>query len=262
MVYLMAQPRAFCYHADMNEDKPTTLLPDKNNKILTPVLVVIIIILAILLVWCWRDRAPKMPGGSSKSPGDTTETAGGPCTGGAENTAPAGFTFYENPSLGYRFAYPSAWGSVTVTTTPIASETGNYVMGRFSANDRVWFGGNATDYTVRGRDGVPTDLPGYLKVSGKFYTVEIWKFNDGSSIEDRNDLHLIDMPYEEKAGCNTTALVTSWPESELSSIGPADVARFNLKPTSPYYGVNFVMDKPEATTRDQLHELIATFQLY
>lgn len=246
----------------MSEDKPTTLPLNKKNKIFTTMLIIIIIILAILLGWCWQNHASKTPD-SAKTPDTTSKTdKEGPCSGARENVAPSGFTFYENPSLGYRFAYPAAWGSVTVTTTPIASETGSYVMGRFSANDKVWFGGNATDYTVRGRDGVPTDLPGYLKVSGKFYTVEIWKFNDGSTIEDRNDLHLIDMPYEEKAGCNTNALITHWSESELSSVGPADVARFNLKPTSPYYGVNFVVDKPDDTAKDQLNKLIATFQLY
>lgn len=248
----------------MREDTHTSQSKTPTNKKLTTILVIIILILTVLLLWCWWKHAPKKASDPAK-PSDTvptTTTAGGPCTGGAENTAPAGFTFYENPSLGYRFAYPSSWGSVAVTTTPIASETGNYVMGKFSANDKVWFGGNATDYAVRGRDGIPTDLPGYLKASGKFYTVEIWKFNDGSTTEDRNDLHLIDMPYEEKAGCNTTALVTHWEASELSSVGPADVARFNLKPTSPYYGVNFVMDKPDAAAKDQLNKLIATFQLY
>lgn len=246
----------------MNEDKPTTLRPNKHTKKFTTILVVIILILVAVLGWCWWNHPSEKPTDSTKFPDTSKKSARGPCTDGAENTAPAGFTFYENPSLGYRFAYPSAWGSVTVTTTPIAAEAGNYVMGQFSANDKVWFGGNATDYTVRGRDGIPTDLPGYLKASGKFYTVEIWKFTDGSTTEDRNDLHLIDMPYEEKAGCNTNALITHLEASELSSVGPADVARFTLKPTSPYYGVNFVVDEPDATTKDQLHKLITTFQLY
>lgn len=247
----------------MSEDKPAPL-PERKSKKLSFVLIGIILILVIILVWCWLKHAPEKTPGSDGKPSTSTVTtgAGGPCTGGADNVAPAGFTFYDNPGLGYRFAYPTSWGSVTVATTPIASETGNYVMGKFSANDKVWFGGNATDYAVRGRDGIPTDLPGYLKASGRFYTVEIWRFNDGATTEDRNDLHLISMPYEEKTSCNTTALVTQWEASELSSVGPADVARFNLKPTSPYYGVNFVLDKPDAAARDQFGKLIGTFQLY
>ncbi len=233
--------------------------PKHSARLLIVVLVVIIIGLLIALWWCWwGHKSPSATPGPT-TPGTTATT--GPCTGGLENVLPADFTFYENATLGYKFAYPSAWGSVTVTTAPIASESGDYVMGRFSTNEQAWFGGNATDYAVRGRDGIPTDLPGYLKAGSNYYTVELWKFNNGTSLEDRHDLHPIAPPHEEKAGCNTTALLTQIDVSELSSIGPADVAHFNLKPGSHYYGVNFVLDHPTATSREQFSKLIKSFQL-
>lgn len=217
---------------------------------------IVIIGLLALLGWCWWR-------GGKDHPVDTVPAvATGPCTGGAENVLPEGFVFYENTTLGYRFAYPSSWGSVSVTTTPLASETGNYVMGRFSANENVWFGGNAVDYTVNGRDGIPTDLPGYLKAADRFYSVELWKFNAGGAVEARDDLHLLAPPYEEKAGCNATALMRQVEASELSSVGPASLALFNLKPGNPYYGVNFVMNHPTAETETQLDKLIHSFQLY
>lgn len=238
----------------MDEQKPT-----RSTKPLIIILIIIIAGLLALLAWCWWSHKDS-PADPSPTPSTPSKTAG-PCSGGTENTLPADFTFYENAELGYKFAYPSAWGSVSVTTTPIASESGDYVMGRFSANEQAWFGGNATDYAVRGRDGIPTDLPGYLKASGRYYTVELWRFNTGATLEDRNDLHPIEPPHEEKAGCNTTALITQWDASELSSVGPADVARFNLPGTSHYYGVNFVLDHPTDTSREQFNKLIKSFQL-
>lgn len=234
----------------------TPKYPRSNTKIIIGILVTVILILIGVLVWCWwghRDiPVPTSPGVAAES---------GPCADGASNPTPAGFTVYENTTLGYKFAYPTTWGTVSVTTTPIGSESGDYVMGRFSANEDVWFGGNSTDYIVNARDGIPTDLPGYLKASDRFYTVELWRFSDGSTITSRHDLHPIEEPYEEKAACNTTALVTNLPASELSDIGPADVARFNLKSTSRYYGVNIVMKHPTDASREDLNKIIRSFQL-
>ena len=236
-------------------DENTTPRPARRWIIVLPFVIIIIGLLA-LLGWCW------LRGGKDHLADTMPAVAGGPCTGGAENILPEGFAFYENTALGYRFAYPSSWGSVSVATTPIASETGNYVMGRFSANENVWFGGNAIDYTVNGRDGIPTDLPGYLKAADTFYSVELWKFNAGGTIEPRNDLHLLEPPYEEKAGCNATALKRQIAASELSSVGPASLALFNLKSGNPYYGVNFVLNHPTAEAEAQFDKLIRSFQLY
>jgi hypothetical protein len=221
----------------------------------TVALVIFIIVLLGLLGWCWWH--PK-----DEHTVPTSPTGMGACTNGAENEAPAGFTFYENEALGYRFAYPMSWGSVTVTTTPVGSESGNYVMGRFSANENVRFGGNAIDYTVNGRDGISTDLPGYLKASGAFYKVELWKFNAGGTVEPRDDLHLLEPPYEEKVGCNATALLRQVEASELSSVGPATLALFNLKPGSVYYGVNFVLNHPTPGLADEFDKVVRSFQLY
>lgn len=233
-------------------DENTTPRPARRWII---VLLTGMVVLLALLGWCWWNKG--------KEPADKPPTvASGPCTGGAENVLPAGFTFYENTTLGYRFAYPSSWGSVNLTTTPISSEVGNYAMGRFSANENVWFGGNTVDYIVNGRDGIPTDLPGYLKAAGKFYRVELWKFNASGTIETRDDLHLFEPPYEEKAGCNATALLRQVEASELSSVGPASLALFNLKPENPYYGVNFVLNRPTTELTEQFNKLIGSFQLY
>ena len=245
------------------EENTTVVFQAKKSKApwVITVLLLIIIALAAVLFWCWRRDSGG--GHSTTPPAETGGTAAdGPCAEGADNAAPDGYTFYENTALGYRFAYPTAWGTVAVTTTPISgTETGEYVMGRFSANDKVWFGGNATDYVVRGRDGLPTDLPGYLKASDKFYQVELWRYNDGTTIEDRRDLHLIEPPHEEKAACNTEALITHMEASELSATGPADIAHFTLQPSSRYYGMNFVLDKPDEAAREQLNKLVESFEL-
>ena len=239
-----------------------TQQPRSQKPLVISLVLAVIIALGLLLtlIWCWGWwHAPTPTPGAT--PDTETRAATGPCKDGAANALPAGFSWYENSELGYKFAFPTEWGSVAVTTTPIASETGDYVMGRFSANSQVWFGGNATDYTVSGRDGIPTDLPGYLKAAGNYYTVELWRFSDGATTEPRSALRLIEPPTSEKEGCNTTALMTSVPASEISSVGPADVARFTLPGTSHYYGVNFVLDKPTDALRSQFDKLIASFQL-
>jgi len=243
------------------EDSPKQK-SSKRSLVIIIILIVIIIVLGGLLGWCWwNDRNTPTPSGGTPTPGAPVASSTGPCAEGADNPTPTGFTFYENASLGYRFAYPTSWGTVSVTTTPIASESGDYVMGRFSANDSVWFGGNATDYVVRGRGGMPTDLPGYLKAGGQYYTVNLWRFTDGITTEDRSSLHLMSPPLEEMAGCNTTALITHQEASEISTVGPADIARFNLQPTSHYYGVNFVIDHPTDAGREDFHKLVRSFQL-
>lgn len=207
-------------------------------------LLLIVIVFILVLIWCWWKHPLSVA----------------PCTGGTANVAPADYVFYENEELGYRFAYPSSWGTVSVTTTAISdAESGNYIMGSFSDNDQVTFGGNATDYVVRGRDGMPTDLPGFLEASGKFYLVNIWRYDNGLTIEDRHDLHPITEPYTVQAGCNTKALVTRYEASELR--GAYDLARLNLQSSNQYYGVNFVVSEPTATLRTQITNLLKTFQL-
>lgn len=236
-------------------DENTTPRPARQWIIVLSFSIVIIGLLA-LLGWCWWR------GGKDHLVDTLPAVVAGPCIGGVENALPEGFVFYENATLGYRFAYPSSWGSVSVTTTPIATETGNYVMGRFSANENVWFGGNAVDYTVNGRDSIPTDLPGYLKAADAFYSVELWKFNTGGIIEAHNDLRLLAPPYEEKSGCNATALMRQIETSEISSVGPASLALFNLKPGNPYYGVNFILNHPTLGLTEQFDKLVHSFQLY
>lgn len=238
----------------MDENKNRSV---SRHWVLTVSLVLVSVILVALLGWCWWGRSHDTPVGKVDLP-----TVSGPCEAGADNIAPAGFTFYENSDLGYRFAYPASWGSVAVITTAVGSETGNYVMGRFSANENAWFGGNAVNYTVNGRDGIPTDLPGYLKADSKFYTVGLWKFNTGTGVEDRTTLYPLAPPYEEKTGCNATALIRHWDASEVSTIGPATIAAFNLKPTNAYYGVNFVLNHPTTESSDQFDKLVRSFQLY
>lgn len=236
--------------------------PKANKRFYTIIaLLLVIAVLSVALVWCIFFYHPSSP---TAEPGSDTPapaaTATGPCTDGSENTAPDGYVFYEDTTLGFKFAYPEGWGTVSTSTAPQGG-TGDYLMGTFSTNENVWFGGNATDFVVGGRDGMPTDLPGYLEASSNFYSVEIWRYTDGATTEDRHDLHPIAEPYEEHDGCNTKVLMTHWEASELSSVGPADIARFNLQPDNHYYGVNFVNNQPTDASRAEVQNLISTFQL-
>lgn len=217
------------------------------------ILGLVIVGLIGFIIWCFVYRHPS---GGSGSP-----IATGPCTGGAANTAPEGFTFYENPGLGFRFAYPSSWGTVSVATTPMGGVGGHYLMGMFSANSNVIFGGNATDYVVAGRDGIPTDNPGFLQANSLFYAVQLWTFHPGAGPDEpQEDLYPISEPSTLKNGCNTKALVTSYPSSELIDYS-YDLVRINLQPTNLYYGVNFVFKNPDAALRTDADKLIGTFQL-
>lgn len=232
-----------------------------------PIITIIILLISVAglagaLVWSLVFKpkdATVVPVSTSSSSTATVST--GPCVDDAENVAPTGYVFYENAELGYKFAYPSEWGNVTVTTTPIASEVGKYVQGSFSAKNNVKFGGNEVGYTVRGRGGMATDLPGYLEAAGQFYIVELWKFTDGTTTETRSALHLIDAPYEQKTGCNANALVTHQAASAEMGTPAADIVRFNLQPTNQYYGVNFVITAPDAATQAQIDQIIPTFEL-
>lgn len=223
------------------------------------VMAIIIVGLIGVLIWCWFYRPH--PGGGSGGGGSPAPVATGPCFEGAENTLPAGFTFYENATLGFKFAYPSGWGTVSVATTPMGGVGGHYLVGSFSANPNVTFGGNATDYVVAGRDGIPTDNPGYLQANSRFYNVQIWTFHPGSGPnEPQEDLFPITEASTLKNGCNAKGLVTQYPANELIDYS-YDLVRFNLQPTNQYYGVNFVFKNPDAALRTDIDKVIGTFQL-
>lgn len=231
--------------------------PGKRSILPAAAALIVIAGLLSLLVWCWFYKGhPATPGS------ETPKTATGPCFEGADNPLPAGYTFYENTSLGFKFAYPSAWGTVSVATTPEGGVGGHYLVGSFSANSNVTFGGNATDYIVSPRDGMPLDNPGYLTATNKYYAVQIWKLNDpiSGTNEDKHELHLITEPTTLKNGCNAKALVTKYPKYELLEYS-YDQARINLQSNNAYYGVNIVLKNPTDTSRAELDTLLGTFQL-
>lgn len=238
------------------------ILPQQKRRsaaLLIVALSIIIIGLIGVLIWCWFYKGH--PSGGSGGGGSPAPVATGPCFEGAENTLPAGFTFYENAPLGFKFAYPSGWGTVSVATTPMGGVGGHYLMGSFSANPNVTFGGNATDYIVAGRDGIPTDNPGYLQASSKFYSVQLWTFHPSSGPDEpQEDLYPIAEPSTLKNGCNAKGLVTQYPASILLDYS-YDVVRFNLQPTNLYYGVNFVFKNPDAALRADIDKIVGTFQL-
>ncbi len=211
--------------------------------------------LAIALWWClWGHASPPASSGAP-----TTAAATGPCAAGANNDLPAGFSWYENTSLGYKFAYPTAWGAVTVATSPMGGTAGHYVLGSFASNHDVTFGGNGTDYIVSARDGIPTDNPGFLQATSKFYAVQIWKLH-GATDEPHYALYPLDDPTVAKNTCNTKAVVTQYPLTEFYGYA-YDVARVNLQPSNLYYGVNVVLKNPTADSRADLDKLVASFQL-
>jgi hypothetical protein len=233
-----------------------------KSRLVLIILVVIIVILAGLLAWCWFYRHPTTPAPSGSGAHDAPATASGPCTDGAANPTPSGFSVFENAELGFHFAYPSSWGSVTTATAPMGGVSGHYLLGSFSANPNVSFGGNATDYTVSARGGMPTDSPGYLIATDKYYTVQLWKLHESGVDPDQAKYALYPITEEttQKNGCNAKALVSQYPLTEFFGYS-YDVARFNLQSSNAYYGVNFVLKNPDAASRTDLDKLITSFQL-
>lgn len=250
----------------MDSEQPgyTNKSAKTNKTSLIVTIILLIVVAALVVVFLWYTLLPQdddtpLP---SVAPPASNENVG--ACNGEENTAPDGFTFYENEDLGFTFAYPQEWGDVSIATDPHAGLSGHYLMGNFSENDDVWFGGNATDYVVGGRGGMPTDNPGYLVANNQFYQVEIWKVDDtGGSAppEDHHELHPITEPSELKEGCNTKALATRDIEAHLLDSDYYDIARFNLQPDNLYYGVNVILRNPDEASRAQLEQLISTFEL-
>lgn len=228
--------------------------------------IAVIAILAGLLAWCywWRPHStpkePVSPGGSASSP----TTTAGPCRDGAANTAPAGYTFYENADLGFKFAYPSSWGTISISTdiAGMGGSGGEYLNGAFSANSNMKFGGNATNFIVNGRETLPLDLPGFLKADGRFYIVELWHYSPPAGpVEDRHSLQPIEEAVTEKATCNTNAIVVTRAPGIIGPDYIYDRASVNLQPTNKYFGVNFELKEPNTARRAELDNILRTFQL-
>jgi hypothetical protein len=235
--------------------------PKSRTKLLAGLLALSLLIMVGLgaaLMWAVWGKSPAP--GSPDAGGSVSSAPAGPCFAGVNNDLPEGYTWYENASLGYKFAYPSAWGAVTFTDTPMGGVAGHFAQGSFAGNPNVTFGGNATDYVVNPRGGMPLDNPGYLQATNKFYQVQIWKLNEDGTHTPKYELYPIDEPTTLKDGCNVKAAVTQYPNSEF--IGYAyDQARINLQPSNLYYGVNLVLKNPDATSRGDFDKVIKSFQL-
>lgn len=215
-----------------------------------------VLLLALIggLAW-WLYPRPIAP--VVTEPGSVAQ----PCAGGtAANVAPDGYAFYENTELGFKFAYPSAWGEVTVATTPMGGVSGSYLMGSFAANPNVSFGGNATNYVVAARGGMLTDNPGYVTATNKHYIPQFWKLDTAGVAEDAYDLYPITGEATEKDACNTKALVTDAPHDDFFGYAYR-LVRLNLQPANTYFGVNFVLKNPTDATKIELDNVIKTFQL-
>jgi hypothetical protein len=247
---------------DINQNPGKEEKISKNhNKLLGALLgvaVLGVIGLSVALWWCLYHR--ETPTSSSSSPA-TTAAVAGPCKDGAANTLPAGYMWYENAALGYKFAYPTAWGAVTMTIDAMGGVGGHYAHASFASKPNASFGGNATDYVVNARDGTLLDNPGYLEATSKFYAVQIWKLHTaGSPDEQKLALYPLPDPTVLKDGCNAKATVTQYPFDEFFG-NSHDIARFNLQPTNAYYGVNMVLTNPSAADRADLDKIITSFQL-
>jgi hypothetical protein len=229
--------------------------------------IIVITILAGLLVWCywWKVHpVPTEPVSPGSSSGSSSAVTTGPCKDGAANTAPADYTFYENADLGFKFAYPSSWGAVSISTsiTGMGGSGGEYLNGTFAANSFMKFGGNATNFIVKGREVLPLDLPGFLKANDKFYIVEIWHYSPPAGpVEDRHTLQPIEEAVTEKATCNTSAIVVTRTPGIIGPDYTYDRASVNLQPTNKYFGVNFELKEPNTVRRAELDNILKTFQL-
>ncbi len=193
----------------------------------------------------------------------SSATASADCSDGSVNVLPSGYSWYENSSLGYKFAYPSSWGTVTVTTTPTGGASGHYAQGSFTNKTTVTFGGNATDYAVNARGGTPLDSPGFLQAGDGFYAVQIWQLHDSAIGIDTPQYALskIEDSSTTTSTCNTSALITQYAYSDYYSFS-YDLARINLQPPNIYYGVNFLLENPTTADRSDLENILASFQTF
>lgn len=243
---------------DTQEIKPK-IKPGLALRIALIITLIIAIGLAVGLAAALLMRGP-----SSTAPASTSASTAaiGPCYSGAQNNLPSGYSWYENATLGYKFAYPTSWGAPTLTTTPMGGVSGSYAYLTFPSKTGVVFGGNGTDYIVNARGGMPTDNPGFLEAGGAFYGVQIWQLHDASTGVNTPEhaLYLIEEASTPTNACNTKALVTQYPMTDFFGYS-YDLVRINLQPTNLYYGVNLVFQNPSSDDRADLQKIVASFQL-
>src|SRR3990167_2122225 len=129
-------------------------------------IILIVVIVGLLGFVGWYVYKQK----DSKNPKDTASesvresAAGGESTGTTGCSAPAEYTVYTNTEIGYCFAYPTVWGTVTLhdgVIDPDYEPAGAY-WGSFSANADATFGHVRTDWTYGGPGrGGPVNATGF-----------------------------------------------------------------------------------------------------
>ena len=77
---------------------------------------------------------------------------------------------YTNDELGFGFSYPASFGEVNLGTE--SGATGTRMLGKFTATDKIVFGGISADYVPAGTSSIPavTDTRGFA-VKRKVYYV-------------------------------------------------------------------------------------------
>lgn len=98
------------------------------------------------------SKTPKAVSSSAAQKSAKAKSSKADDKGTANCTAPAEYTVYTNKEIGYCFAYPTVWGSVTLhdgVIDPNHEPAGAY-WGSFSTNANASFGHVRTDWTYNG----------------------------------------------------------------------------------------------------------------
>ena len=129
--------------------------------------ILIFVIVAVIggIGWyVWKQNDSKKSSQNGAQQAAAGDGADGDGAGSAGCTAPEGYSVYTNNDIGYCFAYPTSWGTVTLHDGVIdpAYEPDGAFWGSFSDNTDASFAHVTTDweYTGPGRGG-PINATGF-----------------------------------------------------------------------------------------------------
>ena len=135
-------------------------------------LLILVIILLIggvgWFVYKQKDSKSSKETGKEKSQQAENASSDAENAGTLSCVAPAEYTVYTNTEIGYCFAYPTVWGTVTLHNGVIdpGYEPAGAYWGSFSANNQASFGHVKTDWTYTGPGrGGPINATGFTAYS-------------------------------------------------------------------------------------------------
>lgn len=254
-----------------NESRPnTSKTPSAGGRLAALAGVAIVaLLLGLLLEGQFGLLSLVLPGGeqsesteerSDAAPAESEETE-------EESDIPDGFVRYTNSEIGFRIAYPEAWGEVeTERTDGIAIDSdnnstpaGHLLEGSFTQNDAVTFGSATYDFHM-GTDAPLLVGNGYENFGGSYYEASlVLRRENGSesirygAISDQNP-----EPVSSDNGLiyDYVPLVGADTDPEPSGYN----AVFNTE-ENRYNGVAFRLTSRDESARATFEQALETFEL-